>query len=299
MQTALVTGASRGIGRATALQLAREGWFVLVHYHVNAAKAEAVLAELQCAGGSGQVVQADLSDEHQIMALFAVIDALPLRLGAVVNNAGTLYQQTTVEHLTVERINQVFALNVTAPFVICREAVKRMAKKYGGEGGAIVNVSSAASRLGAPGEYVDYAASKGALDSLTIGLSKEVASQGIRVNAVRPGLIHTDIHARAANPIALLACSMRSRCSVAVNRKKWRPPSPGLSATTPPTAAAALSILPVGCNAAPGNNLLHRRRDSFGFSTRRQHHAFFNPARCASGHFSGAEQHALLPWVGA
>jgi len=200
MQTALVTGASRGIGRATALQLAREGWFVLVHYHVSAAKAEAVLAELQRAGGSGQMVQADLSDEHQIMALFAVIDALPLRLGAVVNNAGTLYQQTTVEHLTVERINQVFALNVTAPFVICREAVKRMAKKYGGEGGAIVNVSSAASRLGAPGEYVDYAASKGALDSLTIGLSKEVASQGIRVNAVRPGLIHTDIHAQGGEP---------------------------------------------------------------------------------------------------
>lgn len=200
MQGVLVTGASRGIGRATAIQLAREGWFVFIHYNINAAMAESVLNTLIQQGGRGMVLQADLSEEKQIEALFSAIDEAGVPLGAVVNNAGTLYTQTRVEQLTAERINKVLTLNVTAPFIVCREAVKRMAKKHGGAGGAIVNVSSAAARTGAPGEYVDYAASKGALDTLTTGLSKEVAREGIRVNGVRPGFIKTDIHAQGGEP---------------------------------------------------------------------------------------------------
>lgn len=200
MQAALITGASRGIGKATAIQLAREGWFTIIHYNVNQKQAEQVLEEIISQGGSGLIVQAELSDEQQIAGLFSAIDKTEYALGAVVNNAGTLETQSSLEHLTAERINRVLAINVTAPFLICKEAVKRMAKKYGGEGGAIVNVSSAASRLGAAFEYVDYAASKGALDSLTIGLSKEVAQEGIRVNTVRPGCIHTDIHAQGGEP---------------------------------------------------------------------------------------------------
>lgn len=200
MQAVLVTGASRGIGRATAIQLAREGWFVIIHYNMKTMLADSVLDTIVNNGGRGRVLQADLSDEHQIEALFSAIDNIGMPLGAVVNNAGTLYTQASVEQLTAERINKLLAINVTAPFIICREAVKRMAKKYGGAGGAIVNVSSGAARSGAPGEYVDYAASKGALDTLTIGLSKEVAREGIRVNSVRPGFIKTDIHAQGGEP---------------------------------------------------------------------------------------------------
>lgn len=200
MQAVLVTGASRGIGKATAIQLAREGWFVIIHYNTKTMLADSVLDTIVNNGGRGRVLQADLSDEHQIGALFSAIDNIGMPLGAVVNNAGTLYTQASVEQLTAERINKLLAINVTAPFIICREAVKRMAKKYGGAGGAIVNVSSGAARSGAPGEYVDYAASKGALDTLTIGLSKEVAREGIRVNSVRPGFIKTDIHAQGGEP---------------------------------------------------------------------------------------------------
>lgn len=200
MQAVLVTGASRGIGKATAIQLAREGWFVIIHYNTKASLADSVLETIINNGGRGRVLQADLSDEHQIGALFSAIDNMEMPLGAVVNNAGTLYTQASVEQITAERINKLLAINVTAPFIICREAVKRMAKKYGGAGGAIVNVSSGAARTGAPGEYVDYAASKGALDTLTIGLSKEVAREGIRVNSVRPGFIKTDIHAQGGEP---------------------------------------------------------------------------------------------------
>ncbi|WLS79705.1 SDR family oxidoreductase [Erwinia pyri] len=200
MKIALVTGGSRGIGRATSLLLARRGYNVAVNYHQNVAAAAEVVALITEQGGKAFAVQADIADEQQVVAMFEQIDRQPGQLGALVNNAGILFQQTRVEQLTAERINRVFATNVTGCFICCREAVKRMAYHHGGEGGAIVNVSSAAARLGAPGEYVDYAASKGAMDTLTTGLSLEVAAQGIRVNGVRPGLIYTEMHADGGEP---------------------------------------------------------------------------------------------------
>ncbi|MEN5018068.1 SDR family oxidoreductase [Erwinia sp. Eh17-17] len=195
MNIALVTGASRGIGRATAILLARQGWRVAINFARRADDALSVVAEIERQGGSAFAIQADISDEAQVMAMFAEIDRQPGALTALVNNAGILFQQTTLEQLTAERISRVFATNVTGSFICCREAVKRMGYHHGGSGGAIVNVSSAAARTGAPGEYVDYAASKGAMDTLTKGLSLEVAAQGIRVNGVRPGFIYTEMHA--------------------------------------------------------------------------------------------------------
>lgn len=200
MSIALITGASRGIGRATALLLAAQGYFVVVNYQKNQQAAQEVTEAIRAQGGEALAVQADIADEAQIIAMFEQIDALGQPLGALVNNAGILFTQTRVENLTAERINKVLATNVTGYFLCCREAVKRMAHHHGGKGGAIVNVSSAASRLGAPGEYVDYAASKGAVDTLTTGLSLEVAGQGIRVNCVRPGLIYTEMHASGGEP---------------------------------------------------------------------------------------------------
>lgn len=200
MNIALVTGGSRGIGRATSLLLARKGYQVAVNYHRNQAAAEEVVAMIQKQGGKAFAVQADIADERQVMSMFELIDRQAGPLQALVNNAGILFQQARVEQLTAERIHRVFATNVTGTFLCCREAVKRMGHHHGGKGGAIVNVSSAASRLGAPGEYVDYAASKGAMDTLTKGLSLEVAAQGIRVNGVRPGLIYTEMHADGGEP---------------------------------------------------------------------------------------------------
>ncbi|HBI10556.1 SDR family oxidoreductase [Franconibacter daqui] len=200
MSVALITGASRGIGRATALLLAAQGYKVVVNYHKNAQAAQEVVEAIRAKGGEALAVQADIADEAQVMAMFAQIDALNQPLGALVNNAGILFTQCRVEELTAERINNVLVTNVTGYFLCCREAVKRMAHHHGGKGGAIVNVSSAASRLGAPGEYVDYAASKGAVDTLTTGLALEVAGQGIRVNCVRPGLIYTEMHACGGEP---------------------------------------------------------------------------------------------------
>jgi len=200
MKIALVTGGSRGIGRATAILLAQMGWRVAVNYarRTDAALEVGDLIEQQ--GGSAFALQADIADEAQVMAMFADIDRQPGQLTALVNNAGILFQQATLEQLTAERINRDFATNVTGSFLCCREAVKRMGHHHGGSGGAIVNVSSAAARTGAPGEYVDYAASKGAMDTLTKGLSLEVAAQGIRVNGVRPGFIYTDMHADGGEP---------------------------------------------------------------------------------------------------
>jgi len=200
MGIALVTGASRGIGRATALDLAREGYSVAVNYHHNVDAATEVVNTILAAGGRAFAVQADISDEAQVLAMFARIDEESEPLTALVNNAGILFTQSTLENLTAERINRVLATNVTGYFLCCREAVKRMSHRHGGKGGAIVNVSSAAARLGAPGEYVDYAASKGAVDTLTTGLSLEVAAQGIRVNGVRPGFIYTEMHADGGEP---------------------------------------------------------------------------------------------------
>lgn len=200
MAIALVSGASRGIGRATARLLAQEGYTVAVNYHRQRDAADEVVAEILARGGKAFAVQADISDESQVEAMFARIDEEGLPLTALVNNAGILFQQSRVEALSAARINQVLATNVTGYFLCCREAVKRMSTQYGGQGGAIVNVSSAAARLGSPGEYVDYAASKGAVDTLTTGLSLEVAASGIRVNGVRPGFIYTEMHASGGEP---------------------------------------------------------------------------------------------------
>lgn len=200
MAIALVTGGSRGIGRATALLLAQEGYTVAVNFHHNVRAATEVVNNIVADGGNAFTLRADISDEAQVVAMFESIDRENEPLVALVNNAGILFEQSTIENLSAERINRVLATNVTGYFLCCREAVKRMSHKHGGHGGAIVNVSSAASRLGAPGEYVDYAASKGAVDSLTTGLALEVAAQGIRVNGVRPGLIYTEIHASGGEP---------------------------------------------------------------------------------------------------
>ncbi|HCI6730732.1 SDR family oxidoreductase [Klebsiella sp. GG_Kp169] len=200
MAIALISGASRGIGRATALLLAQEGYTVAVNYHHNINAATEVVNTIVESGGKATALRADISDEAQVMAMFEAVDRMGETLAALVNNAGILFTQCTVESLSAERINRVLATNVTGYFLCCREAVKRMAHRHGGKGGAIVNVSSAASRLGAPGEYVDYAASKGAVDTLTTGLALEVAAQGIRVNGVRPGLIYTEMHASGGEP---------------------------------------------------------------------------------------------------
>lgn len=185
----IVTGGSRGIGAATAKLAAAQGYQVCVNYLTNQQAADAVVADIRSAGGTAVAMQADLAVEAEIVELFQRVD---LELGpvtALVNNAGILEQQRSLLGMDERRLQRVFATNVVGPMLCAREAVRRMSTKLGGKGGAIVNVSSAASRLGSPGEYIDYAASKGALDTFTIGLSKEVAEQGIRVNSVRPGLI--------------------------------------------------------------------------------------------------------------
>ena len=200
MKIALVTGASRGIGRATALLLAQQGYVVGVNYVNNDIAAQSVVDDILQAGGKAIALKADIADEEQVVAMFRRLSAELGPVTALVNNAGILFQQTTLENLSAERINKVLSTNVTGYFLCCREAVKIMSHRHGGNGGAIVNVSSAASRLGAPGEYVDYAASKGAVDTLTTGLALEVAAYGIRVNGVRPGLIYTDMHASGGEP---------------------------------------------------------------------------------------------------
>lgn len=200
MTVALISGASRGIGRATALLLAQEGYTVAVNYHHNVNAATEVVNEIIARGGKAIALRADISDEAQVMAMFAGLDRLGEPLSALVNNAGILFTQSAIEDLNAERINRVLSTNVTGYFLCCREAVKRMSYRHGGKGGAIVNVSSAAARLGSPGEYVDYAASKGAVDTLTTGLALEVAAQGIRVNGVRPGFIYTEMHASGGEP---------------------------------------------------------------------------------------------------
>ena len=200
MTIALVTGGSRGIGKATALLLAQEGYTVAVNYHHNVNAATEVVNEIIARGGKAIALRADISDEAQVMAMFAGLDRLGEPLSALVNNAGILFTQSAIEDLNAERINRVLSTNVTGYFLCCREAVKRMSHRHGGKGGAIVNVSSAAARLGSPGEYVDYAASKGAVDTLTTGLALEVAAQGIRVNGVRPGFIYTEMHASGGEP---------------------------------------------------------------------------------------------------
>jgi NAD(P)-dependent dehydrogenase (short-subunit alcohol dehydrogenase family) len=199
-KTILVTGASRGIGAACALLAARRGYTVCVNYRDNAGAADGVVRAIEAAGGQAFAVAADVADEGAVERLFAAIDARCGRLDALVNNAGILARQSRVEHMDAARIGRIFATNVTGSFLCAREAVRRMSTRHGGDGGAIVNVSSRAAVLGSANEYVDYAASKAALDALTIGLAKEVAQEGIRVNGVRPGLIDTDMHASGGEP---------------------------------------------------------------------------------------------------
>lgn len=196
----LVTGGSRGIGAATARLAAARGYAVCLSYRSSEAAARTVLAEIERAGGEAIAVAADVASEADVRRMFETVDARLGRLSALVNNAGILERQTTLLDMDAARWQRVLATNVIGSFLCAREAVRRMSTRLGGAGGAIVNVSSMAARLGSPGEYVDYAASKGAIDSLTIGLAREVAAEGIRVNAVRPGVIYTDIHASGGEP---------------------------------------------------------------------------------------------------
>ncbi|RYZ11315.1 MAG: SDR family oxidoreductase [Comamonadaceae bacterium] len=207
-QVMLITGASRGIGAATALLAASRGHAVAVNYTSNMEAAERVVAQIRSNGGRAIAVQADVGDEAQVVAMFRTVDAELGPLTSLVNNAGVVDLGSRVDAMSVARLERMFRINVIGSFVCAREAVRRMSTRTGaqtmgagyGRGGTIVNLSSAAARLGGSGQYVDYAASKGAIDSFTIGLAKEVAEEGIRVNAVRPGLIDTDIHASGGSP---------------------------------------------------------------------------------------------------
>jgi len=190
----LITGASRGIGAATASMAAGRGWAVAVNFRQDEPGAAEVVRRIVQAGGEAIALRADVSSESEVEALFGSVASQLGPPSALVNNAGILFPQMRLEEMDAERISRVFAVNVVGAFLCAREAVRSMSTRHGGRGGSIVNVSSAASRLGSPSEYIDYAASKGALDTLTIGLAKEVAAEGIRVAAVRPGLIATDIH---------------------------------------------------------------------------------------------------------
>ena len=196
----LVTGASRGIGAATARLAAARGFAVAVNYLASRKAAEALVDEIAGAGGRAIAVQGDVALEADVRRLFETVDGELGKLGVLINNAGILETAMRLDEMTVERWQRVLATNVVGSFLCAREAIRRMSTRHGGSGGTIVNVSSAASRLGGPGEFIDYAASKGAIDAMTIGLSKEVAREGIRVNAVRPGLIETEIHASGGQP---------------------------------------------------------------------------------------------------
>lgn len=196
----LITGGSRGIGAATAMLAAERGYDVCVGYLRQREAADSVVKAIERLGGRAIAIAADVASEPDVIDLFSQVDEQLGCVSALINNAGILAPQMRLESMNAVRLSQVFATNITGSFLCAREAVKRMSTSQGGAGGAIVNVSSGASRLGSPGEYIDYAASKGAIDTMTIGLAKEVASEGIRVNAVRPAMIYTDIHTSGGEP---------------------------------------------------------------------------------------------------
>ena len=196
----LVTGGSRGIGAATAVRAARAGWDVAINYTRDATAAKAVAAEVRALGRRAMVVQADVAEEAQVLAMFAAVDASLGRVTGLVNNAGIVDLPARVDEMSLQRLQRMWAVNITGSFLCAREALKRMSRRHGGPGGAIVNLSSAAAKLGSPNQYVDYAASKGAIDTFTLGLAREVAAEGVRVNGVRPGIIDTDIHASGGLP---------------------------------------------------------------------------------------------------
>ncbi|WP_311031149.1 SDR family oxidoreductase [Mesorhizobium koreense] len=200
MKAVLVTGGSRGIGAAVCRLAARSGYAVAVNFASNEEAARRVVAEIDASGGEAFAVKGDVGTEADVMAMFEAVDKRFGRLDALVNNAGVVDLVARVDEMSAERIERILRINVLGAFLCAREAIKRMSTRHGGRGGVIVNMSSAAARLGGVGLYVDYAASKGAIDTMTIGLSREVAREGIRVNAVRPGMIDTEIHADSGDP---------------------------------------------------------------------------------------------------
>ena len=205
-KTLLITGGSRGIGAATArLAAAASGWRVAVNYVADAAAAEAFVAEIAAGGGEAFAVRGDVGEEEDVLAMFAAVDARFGRLDGLVNNAGVVDRKARLDEMSADRLARMMRINVIGSLLCAREAVRRMSTRHGGAGGAIVNVSSVAATLGSPGEYVDYAASKGAIDTLTVGLAREVATEAIRVNAVRPGIIDTEIHASGGQPDRIAA----------------------------------------------------------------------------------------------
>jgi len=195
MKTLLITGAGRGIGAATAMLAAERGYSVCINYHTNAIAADAVVQEIRAKGGNAIAIQANVGSEPDVIRMFKQVDEAFGHVSALVNNAGIVEPQMRLETMDAARLQRIFTVNVTGSFLCAREAIRRMSTHKGGEGGVIVNVSSMAAELGAPGEYIDYAATKSAIDAMTVGLAKEVVEEGIRVNAVRPGIIDTEIHA--------------------------------------------------------------------------------------------------------
>ncbi|MDL2406292.1 SDR family oxidoreductase [Rhizobium calliandrae] len=196
----LVTGGSRGIGAAVSIAAARQGWAVAVNYHSNKAAAQTVVSVIRDAGGEAIAIAGDVGSADDIRSIFSSVDQHFGRLHGLVNNAGIVDRAQRLDEMTPERLERMFRINITGSMLVAAEAIRRMSTRHGGKGGAIVNVSSVAATLGGGGQYVDYAASKGAIDTFTLGLAREVAAEGIRVNAVRPGIIDTDIHAAAGLP---------------------------------------------------------------------------------------------------